>query len=105
MLPVIEFAALFALFVSCVVAVGVAADIVNTGRAGRRLKNFRWGRFFLRLWILATIAWMYGLVWLAEFWDLPSLISAAMLPSAFALAIGIAVRWLIIGPSDPSEND
>jgi hypothetical protein len=102
MVPVAEFAALFVIFVSCLVAVGVAADLVNTGRAGRRLKDFRWGRFFVRLWILATIAWMYGLIWLGESWDFPSLISAVALPSGFALVFGIAVRRVIIGPqSDP----
>jgi hypothetical protein len=106
MFPIIEFSALFALFVACVVAVGVAAELVNTGRAGQRLKSFRWARFFLRLWILATIAWMYGLLWFGDSLDFPSLISAVVLPSGFALAIGVAMRWVIVGPSsDPSESD
>jgi hypothetical protein len=102
MVPIFEFAAIFVIFVSCLVAVGVVADKVNTGRAGQRLKKFRWGRFFLRLWILATIVWMYGLVWVGDTWDLPSLMSAVVLPSGFAFVFGIAVRRVIIGPQiDP----
>jgi hypothetical protein len=104
MLPVFEFAAIFVFFVSCLVAVGVAADMVNSGRAGRWLKNFGWGRFFLRLWLLATIAWTYGLIWLGDSWDFTSLMSAIVLPSGFAFVFGIAVRRVIIGPqSDPPE--
>ena len=105
MFPVVEFAVIFVAFVSCLVAVGIAADLVNTGRAGRRLKNFRWGRFFFRLWILATIGWMYGLIWLGDSWDFASLISAVVLPSAFAFVFGIAVRRVMIGAQgDPPEG-
>jgi hypothetical protein len=99
MYPVVEFAALFVIFVTCLVAVGVAADLVNSGRAGRRLKEFRWGRFFLRLWLLATIAWMYALIWLGDSWDSTSLMSAVVLRSGFAFVFGIALRRVTIGPA------
>src|SRR5690242_172849 len=102
MFPAIEFAVLFVIFVLALVAVGVAADLVNSGRAGRRLQEFRWGRFFVRIWLLATIAWIYALIWLGDALDFTALISAAALPSGFAFVFGIAVRRVIIGsPNDP----
>jgi hypothetical protein len=81
-------------FIAVVVAAGVVAEAVWSGRAGPRLAHFRWGRFFLALWAMATIACTLVLVRLMGTADLPRLLSLAALPSGFALALGVGLRWV-----------
>lgn len=82
------------LFIAAVVAAGVVAEAIWSGRAGPRLAHFRWGRFFLGLWVVTTIVWALALVRLMGTADLPRLLSVAALPSGFMLALGIALRWV-----------
>jgi hypothetical protein len=95
-------------FIAAVVAAGVVAEAIWSGRAGPHLAHFRWGRFFLALWAIATIAWALVLVRLMGTADLLRLLSAAALPSAFALALGVGLRWVFaelprrgVLPADP----
>lgn len=81
-------------FIAAVVAAGVVAEAIWSGRAGPVLAQFRWGRFFLALWAIATIVWAALLVSLMGAANLPRLLSTAALPSGFALALGVALRWV-----------
>jgi hypothetical protein len=87
-------AVLVVLFIAAVVAAGILAEIVWSGRAGARLAHFRWGRFFLTLWAAATALWAFVLVRVIGVSDLSWLASAIGLPSAFLLALGVALRWV-----------
>jgi hypothetical protein len=81
-------------FVAAVVAAGVVAEAIWSGRAGPALAHFRWGRFFLGLWAVATIVWALALMRLMGTGDLPRLLSAAALPTAFVLTLGVGLRWV-----------
>ncbi len=81
-------------FIAAVVAAGVVAEAIWSGRAGPVLAHFRWGRFFLALWAVATIAWALVLMRLMGTADLLRLLSAAALPSGFVLALGVGLRWV-----------
>jgi hypothetical protein len=91
---VLGIALLVVLFIAAVVAAGVLAEIIWSGRAGPRLAHFRWSRFFLTLWVAGTAIWAFILVRVVGITDPPSLVSAIGLPSAFSLALGVALRWV-----------
>jgi len=86
-----------AAFIAAVVVAGVVAEAIWSARAGPVLAHFRWGRFFLAFWAIATIVWAAMLVGFMGTASLPRLFSTAALPSGFALALGIALRWVFAG--------